>query len=72
MASYMFLQGLNKQRYHRKVFTSRTKEDMLLYVWGHAYDIDINEDWDNFEEILKTLSNSRDLIFVKNKELLNI
>lgn len=55
-----------------RFLNGESEEDMLLYIWGHSYDIDIYHDWDNFEKVLQTLSNSKDLVFVTNKELLNI
>ena len=42
----------------------------IMYVWGHAYEFDIRNDWDRFENILKRLSSHDDIFYGTNKEVL--
>ena len=42
----------------------------IMYVWGHAYEFDIHNDWDRFENILKRLSGHDDIFYGTNKEVL--
>ena len=42
----------------------------IMYIWGHAYEFDIRNDWDKFEEVLKRLSGHDDIFYGTNKEVL--
>lgn len=42
----------------------------IMYVWGHAYEFDIRNDWDRFENVLKRLSGHDDIFYGTNKEVL--
>lgn len=42
----------------------------LFYVWGHAYEFDIGNDWVRFEEFLKMMSGREDIFYCTNKEAL--
>ncbi|MBQ8567408.1 MAG: polysaccharide deacetylase family protein [Clostridia bacterium] len=48
----------------------KTDEKKVFYVWGHAYEFDIHNSWDRFEEFLKMMSQSKDIIYCTNKEAL--
>ena len=47
-----------------------TDEPKVFYVWGHAYEFDIHDDWDRFEEFLKMMSGKNDIYYATNKECL--
>ena len=50
---------------------SESKEEQLLYIWGHAYEMDANFiSWEKFEEICKKLSGREDIFYGTNKEVL--
>ena len=42
----------------------------VMYIWGHAYEFDINNSWDRFEEFLKMMSGRSDIFYGTNKEVL--
>lgn len=42
----------------------------VFYVWGHAYEFDIHDTWDRFEEFLKLMSGKSDILYATNKEAL--
>ena len=42
----------------------------IFYVWGHAYEFDIHDTWDRFEEFLKMMSGKSDITYATNKEAL--
>ena len=46
-------------------------KNMLLYLWGHSYEMDIIENgWEKLEEIFKLISNKNDVFYGTNKETL--
>ncbi len=46
--------------------------DLLLYLWGHGYDLDSENLWDAFEEIVAMLAKAPDVICVSNADLYRI
>ena len=48
------------------------KSDMpqIFYIWGHAYEFDIYNDYDRFEEFCKLISGKDDIFYGTNKEIL--
>ena len=42
----------------------------IFYVWGHAYEFDYNENWDEFEKFCKMMSGHDDIFYGTNKEVL--
>lgn len=51
-------------------FTMETDRPQLFYIWGHAYEFDIHNDWDRFEEFCKFISNRADVFYGTNKDVL--
>ena len=46
-------------------------EPMLLYIWGHSYEMDAEYiSWEHFEEILSRLSGHDDIFYGTNAEVL--
>ena len=48
----------------------KTDEPKLFYIWGHAYEFDINDDWKRFEEFLEMISERDDIFYGTNLECL--
>lgn len=48
----------------------KTDTPQIFYVWGHAYEFDINNTWDRFEEFLKMMSGRNDIFYGTNREVL--
>ena len=42
----------------------------IFYIWGHAYELDIRNEWDRFEELCKMLSGKDDIFYGTNREIL--
>ncbi len=42
----------------------------LFYIWGHAYEFDIHNDWDRFEQFLQLISGHDDIFYGTNREVL--
>lgn len=40
----------------------------LFYIWGHSYELDIDNSWDYFEDVCKILSNKSDILYCTNKQ----
>ena len=47
-----------------------TDRKQVLYVWGHAYEFDVRNTWERFEEFLQTVSRRKDVLYATNKEAL--
>ena len=48
----------------------KTDEPKLFYIWGHAYEFDIHNDWKRFEEFLEMMSGRDDIFYGTNKQCL--
>lgn len=48
----------------------KTDVPQIFYVWGHAYEFDIHDDWGRFEEFLQMMSGRDDICYCTNKEAL--
>ena len=44
--------------------------DALFYVWGHAYEFDIHQTWDRFEEFLHMMAHQASIHYLTNKDAL--
>ena len=54
-----------------KFLASESEEDQLLYIWGHAYEMDAEFiSWEKMEDICKKLSGRADIFYGTNKEVL--
>ena len=42
----------------------------VLYVWGHAYEFDIDHTWERFEEFCRLISGKPDVFYGTNREVL--
>ena len=42
----------------------------VFYIWGHSYEFDIHNTWDQFEEFCKAISGRPDVFYGTNKEIL--
>lgn len=46
------------------------EEPQIYYVWGHAYEFDIYQNWKRFEEFLEMMSGRDDIYYCTNREAL--
>lgn len=53
-----------------KFLSLQAKEKQIFFIWGHAYEFDIHNTWDRFEEFLKMMSGRQDILYLTNKEAL--
>ena len=47
-----------------------TNEPRLFYIWGHSYEFDINDSWDDFEEFCRRIAGKSDIFYCTNREAL--
>ena len=45
------------------------KKDCLLYLWGHSYELDLNDGWKRAEKIFAALSELRDAQSMTNMQV---
>lgn len=48
----------------------KTDVPQIFYVWGHAYEFDIRNEWGKFEEFLQMMSSRKDICYCTNIEAL--
>ena len=46
-----------------------TRVSRLLYIWGHSYEFDDNDNWEHIEKICKKLANNDELWYATNIEI---
>lgn len=46
-----------------------TRKPMLFYLWGHSYEFNNADNWEQLEEICKKLSNREDIWYATNIEI---
>lgn len=51
-----------------KVYHAR-RVPRLLYIWGHSFEFDLNDNWEHMEEICKKLSNNDEIWYATNIEI---
>ncbi len=54
----------------RKFVELKVDKPQIFYIWGHAYEFDIQNTWDRFEEFCKMISGHSDIFYGTNKEIL--
>ncbi len=45
-------------------------EPKLFYIWGHAYEFDIYNDWGKMEEFCRMIGGKKDIFYGTNREVL--
>lgn len=53
-----------------KFLNLKTDVPQIFYVWGHAYEFDIRNEWGRFEEFLQMMSGREDICYCTNLEAL--
>ena len=53
----------------RQFIDAEPKEPMLFYIWGHSYEFDFANTWDQFEEFCKLISGHDDIFYGTNREV---
>lgn len=56
----------------RKFIAKDCKEDMLFFMWGHGYELDVANSWDQFEQYIKMITEAAavddSIVLVTNAE----
>lgn len=57
-----------------KFLTEEPKEGQvwLLYIWGHSYEFDVNQNWERMEKICQLLSGKEDVFYGTNRQCLEL
>ncbi|MBE6934805.1 MAG: polysaccharide deacetylase [Ruminococcaceae bacterium] len=42
----------------------------IFYIWGHSYELDIEDNWAKLEDFFRLISNREDIFYGTNKEVL--
>lgn len=51
-----------------KFISAETDDIQLFYIWGHTYELDVNDDWQFFEDFCKLISNNKNVYYCTNIE----
>lgn len=63
--------GIDKLTEMGKEFLEMKAETpQIFYIWGHSYEFDLVENWEEFEEFCKLMSGHDDIFYGTNKEVL--
>ena len=54
----------------KKFLETKTDEKQILYIWGHSYEFDLRDDWDEMENLLKSIAFRDDVFYGTNSEVL--
>lgn len=54
--------------YARSFMEADCAEDMLFFVWGHGYELDLDDSYDMLDELIKMMTESEDIICVTTTE----
>lgn len=54
----------------REFISLEPDEPKLFYIWGHSYEFDVDDTWDEFEEFCKFISGRDDIFYGANREVL--
>ena len=46
----------------------QTEELSLLYIWGHSYEFDVDNNWEYIEQCLQLISGQNDIWYCTNGE----
>ncbi len=49
-----------------------TDTPKLLYIWGHSYEFDFNDNWDFAEEMCRRLAGREDIFYGTNRDCLGV
>ncbi len=55
-----------------KFLSLETDTPKLLYIWGHSYEFDFNDNWDFAEEMCRRLSGKDDIFYGTNREVFGL
>lgn len=50
----------------REFLELKVDEPQLLYIWGHSYELDLEDKWEQLEELFKLLSGHDDIVYGTN------
>ncbi len=45
-------------------------EPALFYIWGHSYELDLYDCWEQMEKFLAMISGKEDIFYGTNREIL--
>lgn len=51
-----------------KFISAECSEDMLFYVWGHGYELDLFDNYETLEKLIKMMVEAEDVVTVTNAE----
>lgn len=64
---------MNKKRLFeigKRFLESKDENDLLLYVWGHSFELDIADGWTQLEAFFYMISGHKDIFYGTNSEVL--
>ena len=53
-----------------KFVSLQTDKPQIFYIWGHAYEFDIHNTWDKFEDFCRLIAGKPDIYYGTNKDVL--
>lgn len=53
-----------------KFISTPADTPQIIYIWGHSYEFDVDNNWEYFEEICKKIAGHADIFYGTNTEVL--
>ena len=53
-----------------RFLSEENKYESVFYIWGHSYEFDINDEWNEFERFCRYISGHDNVFYGTNKEIL--
>ena len=69
---YHHREWADMERLARAFLDAPADRPQLLYIWGHAYEFDIRNDWDAFDRFLAGIAGREDVCYCTNSEAFGI
>ena len=63
--------SFDKMFAHAEEFLTMTPDSpKLFYVWGHSYELDLDDTWERLEEFCRLIAGKNDIFYGTNKDVL--
>lgn len=69
---YHHRQWAEMERLADEFIALQPDKPQIFYIWGHAYEFDIHNDWDRFECFLQKIAGKQDIFYGTNSEVLGV
>ncbi len=59
-------------QFGQELIDAKPEKPMLLYLWGHGYEFDLEDAWEKFEQFCEFISGHDDIFYGTNKDVFDM